>query len=317
MPPGTTNKLLNLLYDQTVEVSRTATPLIKNRLYDKPLESPVLDGLMGQTWSKLQLHKAPSLVKSSVKSNILMFKTTMPFLTRNDFYDIYPIARERVFSLPPEMKNGLKFHPVKARNPLTLSFKNAYYLIFPNHAHAAAYVTEVKNKLINGVPLRFEFKMPDTNTLLNISVPVLESEYRLDAKVDPLGLFSLEKSQLIKQIPSQEIDDNFEDMSKLIDFETRASSVLVRNLPIGLSKHALPRLLWDYEFPKDTPISKCFIQIERDLKSQVNIMVIRFANHENAERFTRSFHGTKWQGFTTDKSKMHRLYEPISCEILI
>lgn len=239
------------------------------------------------------------------------------------------MQRDRVYALPSELKHGIQFCAVKARNPWTLSFNHLYYLVFPSYIHAATYWLETRNKTINGFPLLLRFVSP-MDHLPYMSSPFLDfqslpSDNTPDATTrgstsDLVDTFksSPTKSNLLNQIQANVSNnsDNYESLSSFIDFSVRNACVLVKNLPFGLSKHALPRLLWDYDFPEHVPLSQCFVQVLRAPLNQINLNLIRFKDHENAKRFVRSFHGKKWHGFRSDKERVKRLYEPILCEIL-
>lgn len=335
-----TSKLLRLLYDSTSTEARKRTPLVTNHLYKDPttttITGSVLDNLMENDWNQKPLaqaiHDLPKVSATEIKSNILHLKCPNSLMVNADFHNVYPVQRDRIYTIPPTLKSGINFWAIKSRNPHTLTFNNRYYLIFPNHNYAAAYWLETRNKVINGFPLQLLF-VNCQDHLKYMSSPWLDFDnndnYNHNGS-DSLELPSLhlplvdtfkncpEKSNLMHEILNKSFDTNFEKLSQFIDFPVRNSCVLVRNLPFGLSNKALPRLLWDYDFPDHLSIGKCFVQILRDPLSQVNLTLIRFRDHENARRFVRSFHGKKWFGCRSksDREKVKRLYEPILCEIV-
>ncbi|EGV65115.1 hypothetical protein PSN45_005074 [Yamadazyma tenuis] len=319
-------KLINNLYHKTLQQAKLKVPHVTNFLYRNPPSSgSSLDDLVANQWKLKQLEQAPldlpDLQITKIKSNILIWNNPNSLLVNTDFYNAYPVQRDAQYQLPPDAK-GIDFWAVKARNPITLSFYNQYVLVFPSHDLAAAYWMETRNKTLNGLPMNLKFVEPSKRLLSHITSPLFGKASTSNsgipepkAAVEEVFAKSPEKMQLITSI-LQNPSNNFANISQLIDFNSRLNMVLVRNLPIGLSKHALPRLLWNYEFPSDIPLDNCFIEVVRDGFSSVNRTLIKFANHENARRFVRSYNGTKWQGRIQDKRKVIQSHEPILCEIL-
>lgn len=347
---GASNRLLNLLYTTTSTEVATKVPIVSKYLYqqdevsgNEKAKRSILDGLMENEWRQKPLETAiEDLPKTSAlrkKSNILKFKCQNSFISYNDFYNIYPINRERKYYLSDELRKGIRFKVVKARNPVNLLPTGAYYLIFPNYKHACVYWMETVGKQINGFDLNLEFVGATASELKYMSSPFLDSsindllknhKLRIEKTVGntPIqNIFQLSsnKSYIIKQImdlgkqkienyQNIDVDPLYAPIVALIDTNSRIALVLVRNLPFGLSKHALPKLLWDYELAPLAKFSNCFTTIINDPLNQVHLNLIRFANKENAQRFVRNFHGKKWESVQSEKEK--KFYEPILCEIV-
>lgn len=347
---GASDRLLNLLYTTTSTEIATKVPIVSKFLYQQDQTDPssrvggsILDGLMENEWKQKPIESAvgdlPSVSAVRKKSNILKFNCQNSFISYDDFYNIYPINRERRYYLSDELRKGLKFKAVKARDPTNLLHTGYYYLVFPNYKHACVYWLETMGKQINGVDLNFEFVSATANELKYMSSPLLDSsindvlnnqKIRIEKTVGNTPIqnifkYSQNKTALINQIIalSNEKRDNYETLdldplygpiSDLVDTSNRVALVLVRNLPFGLSKHALPKLLWDYDLAPIPKISNCFTTIVSDPINQVHLNLIRFANRENAQRFVRNFHGRKWESVQSEKEK--KLYEPILCEIV-
>ena len=351
---GASNRLLNLLYTTTSTEIATKVPIVSKYLYqqdetltnEKPNEKAkgsILDGLMENEWKQKPLETAvedlPKTNAARRKSNILKFNCQNSFISYNDFYNIYPINRERKYYLSDELRKGIQFKVVKARNPINLLPTGAYYLIFPNYKHACVYWLETIDKQINGFDLNFEFVGATANELKYMSSPLLDSsinellhnhKIRIEKTIGNTPIQNIfqhspYKSSIITQIMNLEkkkienyeyldLDPVYGPIIDLIDTNSRVALVLVRNLPFGLSKHALPKLLWDYELAPLAKFSNCFTTIVNDPINQVHLNLIRFANKDNAQRFVRNFHGRKWESVQSEKEK--KFYEPILCEIV-
>lgn len=334
MSKSASDKLLKLLYSSTVTgAGNRATPVVKAMQAASSIDLNGFLSLENSAFSSNAIEKVMEEVDVEVKSNILKFKCSNCLISSGDFYSIYPRENSRRYKLPPELKNGVKFTSLKARYPLSLSFADAYYLIFPNRLHAAAYYMETKNKSINGLPMSLQFVIPKRkemsymhSNLLDFGTQPLqpraigEQEHgssqdkrhmQTPAALNQTGA-TLKENSLIKLI--EQDPDNYASMLKLIDLPTRKATVLVKNLPLGIAPSALSKLLWDYDFPVHIPLGSCFKQIKSDALKQVHVMLIRFADEDNANRFVRSFHGTKWQGLM--KSDVTKLHEPLLCETL-
>lgn len=337
------SKLLKLLYDSTATEANRRVPLAVKYLQASGSSSSgsssspspsfiggsALDNLLQNDWNQKPFHQAiaslPKHPDTTTQSNILMLQCPNSLLVNTDFYNIYPLQRDRMFLLPNSLKLGIKFSVIKARHPLSLSFRNAYYLVFPSYTHAATYWLETRNKAVNGFPWKLRFV--DINDHLkymaspwlspDTQLAPLNSQTMVGVPTGDIFKHSARKFKLMNSVSESHFDTNYETINEFVDISSRAACVVVRNLPFGLSKHALPRLLWDYDFP-ELPQQKCFVPIIRDPLSQLNLTLIRFKDHENAKRFVRSFHGKRWHGFRSgaDKEKFKRLYEPLLCEIV-
>ncbi|ODV76975.1 uncharacterized protein CANTADRAFT_321000 [Suhomyces tanzawaensis NRRL Y-17324] len=342
-------RLANLLYASTSTEVASKVPIVTKHLYgdlNTHIKS-ALDGLMENEWNQIPTEAALDLVPANApKSNILQLKCNCSFLTRNDFLNLFPINRERRFLLPQELREGLKFQVVKKRDPLTLTFENAYYLIFPNHLQACIYYMETQHKAVNGLAMDFKFEELSRNKLKYIMSPflgpdglnLLQSMKQSNAlnkhtiqnpfhefqtpsqhiSTESILKYAPLKSEILSQLlklevdpKSKDVNPNYELLTQLTDASTRANSVLVRNLPFGLSKHTIPRLLWDYDLVRKSPITT----IVNNPVKQTHIQLIRFENSASSERFVRNFHGKKWDTMQHHQDEK-KFYEPILCEIV-
>ena len=346
-------RLVNILYSASSKETSKNVPLVRKYLYeqardqasslDKDNEKSILDGLLENQWKQKLLEEAIVDIRGKEKTlkatNVLAFKCYNSFISYEDFYHIYPINRERKYLLPYNLIRGLNFKAIKARNPANLLFTGHYYLVFPCFKHTCAYWLETRGKRINGVELNLQFVDPTANELKYMLSPLLDPNINNVLGNQPVKLkknvgntpiqdiyrSSPSKAKLVedllhysrKRVPDYEkldMDPLYPIMEMLLDTSRRSTLVLVRNLPFGLSKHALPKLLWDYDLAPLDKLSDCITTIMNDPITQVHITLIRFADQDNAKRFVRNFHGRKWQSVQSEKEKV--LPEPLLCEIL-
>lgn len=348
---SSSQRLASLLHSVASTEVAPKLPAVKKFLYshednDDGLPSSILDGLRQNQWKQKPISDAPKdiLLKKTihvtVKSNILYFKCKNAYITEEDFSSLYPLHRERKYSIQHREKNTqdeLDFKVVKSRNPLNLQFEGGYFLIFKSHAEACVYFLETLSKSVNGIGMNLRFVAVDGNKLKLISSPFLGTDGRnltkniqkkngdvnlqnplkfdqlyLHVPIQELFAYAPIKEDLIKKI--LESNEGGKEMSysllcKLID-SSRHSCVVVRNLPLGLSQHTLPKLLWDYELAPNP-----FTTILNDPIRQVNTQIIRFQHHSSAKRFVRNFHGKQWESMQHQKDEK-RLYERLICEIV-
>lgn len=342
---GASDRLLNLLYTTTSTEVATKVPIVTRYLYgqadtdeNRGIEKSILDGLMENEWKQKPLETAVEDISSlgqKNKSSLLKFRCPSQYISRDDFYNIYPINRERKYYLSDDLRKGVKFKVIKGRDPCTLLHNGLYYLIFPNYKHACVYILETFNKQLNGFGLHLEFASI-IDELKYMSSPWFDADavkqisddfYKTHGSKSAQIIFeaSSRKSRIIKKMEELnkvnienyeylESDPAYDPLVEYVDIKNRTSLVLVRNLPFGLSKFALPKLLWDYDLAPANDITTCFTNLINDPLTQTHIMLIRFADRVNANRFARTFHGRKWESVQTEKEK--KLYEPILCEVL-
>lgn len=318
-----TDKLLKLVYESAVGESKKGTPSVTNYLYENSnVSGSTLDSLKANQWRQKPWTSAVEDVKQfkPMTSNVLKFPTPISLLTNTDFYSLYPVYRDRKYELPKHLDTtGIKFNVIKGRNPMNLLFRKCYYLVFPDSLQATVYYLETKNKSINGASLNLHFTSI-RDELKYMSSPWLDSSVQNIPKEihhnDTTKLFQMSPSKhhLLSMMLKEDKDPDYTTIQAFIDFDTRNASVLVKNLPFGLSKHALPRLLWDYDFPEHLDLEDCFTYLIQNPVHQLNFATIRFKDHDNAKRFVTTFHGKTWQNFQSEKVK--RIYEPLLCEIL-
>ncbi|CAH2353303.1 hypothetical protein CLIB1423_10S01948 [[Candida] railenensis] len=329
---GASDRLLNLLYaSSSVEIANK-TPLVAKFIHDLPSASAVdqpqpprsiLEDLTSNNWNRKPWSSVasdlPETSATQIRSNILKFKCKNNFISNDTFHNLYPIERERKYQLPTSLvKNGPPFFAIKGRNSLDLQPVGVYYLVFQSFSSAAAYWLETAGKVINGFDFKLEFMELTSKDLNQMSSPHISSSYGEQVRA-PL----IDHPHSVKSPKSQSLakkEDLTYPYSLMLDysmFEARQSMVLVKNLPFGLSKHALPKILWDYDLATshDTGTHEdCITSVISDPVNQVSLTLIRFADRTNAVRFIRNFHGRKWESIQTKKEK--KLYEPILCEIL-
>lgn len=343
------DRLLNLLYTTTLKEVATKVPIVSKVLYqqDSIPHKSVLDNLAENEWKQKPIELAtqdlPQNPLTKYRSNILKFKCPNSFVTQEDFYNIFPINRERLYNLHGELRRkGLPLLAIKGRNPVSLLHSGSYYLVFESYKHACVYWLETRNKVLNGIDMQLEFVLPKEAELKYMLSPFLDSLINSILKNKPLAFdlvpktplqmifgSSKEKLALVSQIKKistnidresldyklLDMDPIYDPILKFIDPKTRHSAVLVRNLPMDLSPHALPKLLWDYDLANLPHVSDCFTTIRLSPVNQVHLTLIRFADHENAKRFVRNYHGKRWRLVLSENDK--QFYEPILCEIIL
>lgn len=343
------DRLLNLLYTTTLKEVATKVPIVTKVLYqqdDVPQKS-VLDSLAENEWKQKPIEQAvadlPQGTLTKNRSNILKFTCPNSLLSQYDFYNLFPINRERRYNLVGDLRrNGLPFSAIKGRNPLSLLHSGSYYLLFESHKHACVYWMETRDKVVNGFDMKLEFVLPKESELKYMLSPFLDSNinnvlknkpimYELVPKtpVNMIFLSSKEKQKLLAEIKETsstivrdsesykllDLDPTHKPLFKFLDPKTRHSSVLVRNLPMDLSPHALPKLLWDYDLAKPSSINDCFTTIRLDPVNQIHLTLIRFADHQNARRFVRNYHGKRWRLVLASHHKL--FHSPILCEVIL
>ncbi|RLV82790.1 hypothetical protein JA9_003846 [Meyerozyma sp. JA9] len=342
------DRLLNLLYTTTSKEVATKVPIVTKVLYqqDSEPQKSVLDSLAENEWRQKPIEQAvaelPRGPLTKNRSNILKFTCPNSFISQHDFYNLFPINRERRYNLVGDLRrNGLPFSAIKGRNPLSLLHSGSYYLLFESHKHACVYWMETRDKVVNGFDMKLEFVLPKESELKYMSSPFLDPGinsvlnnkplvYESVPKTPVSTIFSSskEKSKLLGEIKetSSTIDRDSEDyrlsdvdpthkpLFRFLDPKTRHSSVLVRNLPMDLSPHALPKLLWDYDLAKSSSVNDCFTTIRLDPVNQVHLTLIRFADQHNAHRFVRNYHGKRWRSVSASSNK--QFHSPILCEVL-
>lgn len=272
-------------------------------------------------------------------SILLRFECKNAFVGGDDLENIFPINREREYLLELDLRKGIKFQTVKARNPLNLQFTGSYYLIFQNLEQACVYYRETRSKVINGLPFKLRFVEPKEQHLKKIASPFLERDVgnvlkdnKMVSESDKVGLISVEdlfasssmKSRIITQLKQLDtdrsrntghnVDPLFELLTFFVDADIRRRSVLVKNLPFGISEPAIENLLWDYELDNQDDPQKSITRIEIDPLTQTSRTLIKFSDSIDAKRFVRNFHGRKWEKILSRKDKA--LHEPILCEIV-
>lgn len=285
-------------------------------------------------------------VNSSCQSNIIRLRST-GYINVSDFHNIFPINRERNYLLPGILRDGLLFEMVKGRDPFTLEFDGTYFLVFENHVQACVYAKETELKVINGLRVRWEFvdmnksvrkmvtpwidhihsnstekrSLVSSHSLLaeNISKSATLHQGQPIQSIPLSKIYAPDKLSIIQQITklgngdflSLDPHPSYPLLCKLIDSPQRLSCVLVHNLPFGLSKHTLPRLLWNY----DLAVRNAITTIASDILKERHVHLLRFQNPSSAIRFVRNFHGKKWDSMQ-HQNEEKKLYDPITCEIL-
>lgn len=325
---GASDRLLNLLYKKTIPEIATKVPKVSKVLYElgEEVHKSVLDDLLERQWEQKPMESAVEDVKaqypSDSYSNILRFSCKNAYVGRKDLHNIFPINRERNYSLHDGLRKGLQFEVVKSRNPANLLFTGSYNLVFPNFNQACIYLLETKGKVINGFDLNLEFISPTESQLKRMTSPHLERGDSINVPDNEKLEGSTNKSTILHRLDELAKDrtryiGTTEDpiyplLLSLMNTSSRYCLVLVKNLPFGLSRHTLPNLLWDYEFENQNNPQLSVTEIVADAASQVNLTLVKFANEASANRFVRNYHGRKWEPVRKEKA----LYAPILCEIV-
>ncbi|OBA23419.1 hypothetical protein METBIDRAFT_34970 [Metschnikowia bicuspidata var. bicuspidata NRRL YB-4993] len=341
-PRIASDRLLNLLYKKTVPEAKPRIPAVKRVLYDDEFPSDpsqsVLDGLMKYQWRRKPMTDAIDKVCTTVpgisKSNVLRLGCKNAFVGKADLVNLFPIVAEREYLLDKPLENGLNFHFIKARNPISLLFLAAYYLVFPNFNQACVYYLETLGKQINGLDLDLQFLALTSNELKRMASPVLENPrpienfmYRSEnyGSTPITDIFSSSPIQLktVEHLVEclkdrslfvhQEIDPLFTILGTFLGQSFRQRLVIVRNMPLGVTGPAIESLLWDYEFENEDNPQASITNLYSDASAQITIALLKFKDQRNAKRFVRNYHGRKWNKVTTRKEKS--FYEPILCEI--
>ncbi|QBM88850.1 protein PET54 [Metschnikowia aff. pulcherrima] len=336
------DRLLNLLYKKTVPEIKPRIPIVKRVLYEQdpgqfPLRS-TLDGLVKYQWRQQPITTAISDVQEkfpdAVKSNVLQMSSRNAFVGSADLHNIFPIPAERRYALKNHLEKGLKFHFVKARNPISLLFLGSFYLVFPNYNQACVYYMETRNKQINGLDVNLQFVSLTENHLKRMASPFLDcpkpiesfsyqSERYGSVPITSIFSSSVHQSNLVKELDTfsddrskfteEKVDPLYDLLAQYLGQSYRDRLVIVRNLPFGVTGPALESLLWDYEFENDDFPQDSITNLYSDASSQVTLALLKFKDHKNAKRFVRNYHGRRWEKVTKRKEKP--LYEPILCEI--
>lgn len=339
------NRLLNLLHAKSIAEARPKVAAVKRVLYDHAAPSypaqSILDDLMKKRWEQQPLKAAiaetEQIAPHGVKSNVLVLNCPMAHVGRVDLHNIYPRINDRRFALPQALRDGPRFHVVKARNPVTLLFAGCYYLVFANYNQGCAYYLESRGKLINGFGVDLRFVHPNVHHLKHMGSSLLHSR-----STAPVANFEV-LSQTYKQRSYKEVfaesapqckiiaelekidrdrsaycdldqDPLFDLLEYFMDIPSRYSLVVVRNLPFGITRPVLYQLLWNYEFATAENPQDSMRLLHSDPGAQVTVVLLHFKDEVNARRFVRNYHGRHWDKMI--KIKLKALYEPIRCEIV-
>lgn len=347
LPDGAYKRLLGLLYKKAAPELNTKVPMVKRILYDLDLSEEssksVLDELVENQWRQKPMETAVQDVQQELATiqptSLLRFSCKNAYVGGDDMQNIFPINRERKYFLELDLRKGIQFSVVKSRNPISLQFTGAYYLIFPNVSQACVYYMETKAKVINGMDLNLEFVRPIDQHLKKMASPFLQRDInsilahnKLEVPSDKVGTAPIEKIfacsdfklRIISQLRQLEEDRSrfvgqtadplYELLTFFVDSNIRNRLVLVKNLPFGISEPALENLLWDYELDNQDDPQSSITRMEVDPVTQSSKTLIKFSDPIDATRFVRNFHGRRWEKMSSRKEKA--LYEPLLCEIV-
>lgn len=152
-----TEKAFRLLYKASSHVVRPKVNPLAARLLQGQKELPSLTSLMGSEPKDIQ--DAPLelglLSNRKIETNMLKISTKNCFLKRQDTEKLLPPRFEQTFNY-----DRIPFDFVKSRDPKNLDFNNAYYLLFPDFANAAAYWLETRYKSLNSQRISLQFSDP-------------------------------------------------------------------------------------------------------------------------------------------------------------
>ncbi|RCK55827.1 Protein PET54 [Candida viswanathii] len=311
--PEATKKLMNLLYSSATSqiashkpiISDVATPTISRVLYDDskptaPLKDLAFDSGKGLGHRRrIPAEHALLSLWPPFRSNVLLFRCTNAYVTRYDMWKMMaaPEVRMYEFTMRP-------FEMVKRRDPVTLEFLDEYLLVFENQIQAAVYVKETEGKVINGVGLNLLFVKLNHGVMRTMG-----NQYMCDFdKIgDILGIKEDENAGVVDDAP-------FANYEPLLDWmnRKRLNYVIVRNWPFGLSTASVLRFLWDYGYDR-------MVQVESDIQTGKNVVLLKFDKAKDANRFIRNYHGKKWDLLQTKSNKTQRektFYQPLLCEAI-
>lgn len=338
-PKGNSELLASLVKKAEADVS-LKVPVVMRRLYElDPNESTtsILEELINNGPKQKNILRSRedvrALAPQAPKLNILRFECKNAYIGRRDFFNIQPVARERLYAYVQPLTKGLRFDVVKARDPLSLLFTGAYYLIFPNHLQACLYYMETRDRLINGFDVNLEFVSPVQKHLSRMGSPLLEPSNLLETllsltsavKTSFENVFgkSTEKSLILEKLKElQDAKDdsivephpNYKLLQRFLNIPSRYQLVLVKNLPFGVNNQIISSLLWDYRFLDVTKPEHSWRDIVVDPATQTHLTLIKFGDEQSAFRFVRNHHGRKWEPLNKEREK--QLYQPVLCEIL-
>lgn len=345
MPPKADyERLASLLYKKTVPEVKPKLPIMKRVLYEPELNpnasrKSVLEDLMEFEWDQkpMALAMADMVQRNGKieKSNILRLDCRNKYVGRSDLRDIFPVMRERRYIMPAKQKD-LDFNVVKSRNPFSLLFTGAYYLIFQNFNQACVYYLETAAKALNGIAVNLTFVQPTENNLRKMCSPLLTSNDVLPQMIESgqKSFGSIPISEIFAGSPvanellsnllhspkdrsgyhDSMVDPVYTWASRLAGIPGRYNQVLVQNLPFGITGPALENLLWDYEFENEEDPQKSILNFYTNSSLQTTLALLRFKDEDNARRFVRNYHGRRWEKMLSRKEKP--LYAPILCEIV-
>ncbi|KAG7661771.1 uncharacterized protein J8A68_004719 [[Candida] subhashii] len=322
LPQEASNKLINLLYSRIATKVTPQLPKLRNILYDEvstvqndklsssdvtPVQR-VLQTLGPELMTLKDKEDALNRVRPKITSNILRLKCPNSYITRDDFSRILPMRREQTYV--PIMTDGsslsinaFEFLAVKERSNFDLSFQNAYYLIFANQLDACVYLEETRHRVLNGIRLNFQFAEITEDSLKRI---VPETLYYGTKNYSALvGLCTSVKSNQYTSAPFQ----NYELLKNLVNFEHRRRSVLVRNMPPGLTHSSLTSELWNINLHYNKPITV----VRNDSTTESSVYLLHFTSIASAENFVNRYHGRNWDNFPDRENGLHN---PVLCEII-
>ncbi|CAN3368159.1 hypothetical protein DICA3_F21396 [Diutina catenulata] len=330
LPKRPNDKLLSLLYSAaSVEVA-PKVPMVQSYLYQDATQAPsgsVLDSLMEKDWTQkpaVDILSHRWVKEQSVMSNVLKYPCFNQFISEKDFVNIFPANRERAYRVPGPTKQGLAVTSIKSRNPLTLVFQDAYYLVFKNTVEAALYAVETRGRALNGISLNLQMVEPNMDMISHCFSPFLFKNQRQPAKVAQLEKFpstgeifrgmakrknQANKAETLTQgHESLNMHPNFAFIRQLANPELRQRSVMVRHMPFGLSKHTIPRMLWDYELESVQTLVEDIVRA-----SHIQLFIFKSSSH--AQRFVRNWHGKHWEMMQHHRQEK-KFHSPILCEII-
>ncbi|KAI5958558.1 hypothetical protein KGF57_002403 [Candida theae] len=317
MSANNAKKLMNILYKETAPKLQTsqAIPQISRQLYESEsdLDSTDLFQFHSSTRRKLPAADALRLGNVSIPSNILSFKCPLSFITKHDFQNLLPSEHKLTYSLNPKYN----FEVVKKRVGKLLQFQNEYLLIFKSHLNAKIYELETGGKWINGIQYATQYQHP-IDVIDKLVPPKLQSANH-QSLIDQIKSKATAQEALPSSTPvsSPLYDESFPLLSQLIDAPNRTKSIIVHNWPFGLKEDLAIESLWNYNLSTDDDGVPPIQYIHSNIMQGINIIKMNFRTEQDALRFIRNFHGTKWlklQNFRKVEEKVSHL--PLLCETL-
>ncbi|KAI5954923.1 hypothetical protein KGF54_001484 [Candida jiufengensis] len=319
MSKPTTNaskSLMNLLYKETASRNPATSsssssqlhPTLSNQLYSTTNESYELDFLNNISTKRKQ--NAHNLLAGNLKTlPFLSIKIENSFLNLKDFQNFLPFEKYLKYDQNPINQ----FEILKKRND-HLVFENEYFLFFKNRMFCLTYINEINQKILNGVPLKFQ-QYQDSAILKELIATyphqLISTNPKLIKKLIPTTISEEPNTQIEEILQKDEL--NYKTLQQLFNFDQNSKSILIKNWPFGLKKSTIEKFLWNYNLTSE-PLD----QIYSNINLGINIIKLNFTNIDDVNRFWLNFNGLKQWNFLQHFGNVmeKKDYGPLICEII-